>query len=352
MSQAPSEERSDTQAGLSLFDVLLFVLRESRVLLLVPAVVFLLTVVTLLLMPRKYTAYTSFLPQSGGGGTTRLAGLAAQFGVNIPLGEPADLSPRFYGDLVLSTQTLLQAAGATYTTSDSTTKPLLDLWEVEGESEPQRLAKAVRKLRRVVESTVDDETGVVRISARTLDPTLSVGIVQRLLAQVEEFNIANRRLQAEAEQSFMDERTQQLQSELRGAEAALQAFLERNREIGGSSRLQFERERLERETAFRRDLYLGVAQAYERARIEARRSTPLIAIVERPRTPPEPDRRYLLMRGLLAIFAGTLLAVGFGLAKHLWRSESNRKPTDAREVTTRARGIFKIRSGAREETVN
>jgi uncharacterized protein involved in exopolysaccharide biosynthesis len=324
----------ETHAGrpISLLELWVFGLREWRLLLGVPLALLLLTGVVGLLLPRHYTVGASFLPQSSNPSAGRLAGLAAQFGVSLPMSEPATLTPQFYGELLRSTQTLREAAAASYQLDSGPAEPLVDIWRAKGKTPGLRLNAAIRRLRKALKVSVDQETGLVKFSVRTRNPELSTGLAERFLVSVDSFNIANRQRMAEAEREFMDERVRQLRVELDAAEGALQAFLERNREVSGSSRLLFERERLQREADFRRQMYLGVAQAYERARLESLRNTPVIALVERPRVPVEPDRRYLIVKGLLAAIAGFIVATVIGAGRAYLRLERAQRPAVAAEA--------------------
>lgn len=99
----------------------------------------------MLLLPRIYTATASFMPQVGEGQASRLAGLAAQFGVSVPTGE-AGQTPRFYADLLRSRELLKQTALAEYRlVADGGGQPirgdLIALLEIEADTPPWRWSR-------------------------------------------------------------------------------------------------------------------------------------------------------------------------------------------------------------------
>jgi uncharacterized protein involved in exopolysaccharide biosynthesis len=101
--------------------------------------------------------------------------------------------------------------------------------------------------------------------------------------------------------------------EKRQAEDELQAFLQRNRDFRSSPQLSFAYDRLADNVSLRQQLYTAVAQAYEQARIEEVRDTPVITVVEAPMLPARPDPRpffrAIAATVLLALVAARVLAL-------------------------------------------
>src|SRR5436190_4532154 len=91
---AASEPAAPDMSVLGAFDVLL---RNRRLLILLPTVLIAVTASMSLLARPTYTTTFSFMPQSAKTPST-LAGVAAQFGVLIP--TDAAQSPAFYVDLL------------------------------------------------------------------------------------------------------------------------------------------------------------------------------------------------------------------------------------------------------------
>lgn len=278
---------------------------------------FLIVVVITLLLPRTYTVAASFTPQSERM-PSNLAGIAAQFGVALPAAD-AGSNPDFYVELLQSRRILGETVKGTYTFPTDTGEvsgTLIEILEVEGETEGEREQAALRKFRGMVEAELDRPSGVVTVEVETENPHLSAQVARRLLDLLNRFNLETRQSQAAAERRFTEVRLGEAKEELLGVENRLQSFLEVNRDIGNSPLLQFRQDRLQREVDIRQAVVSALAQNYEQARIDEVRDIPVITVVEEPEPPALPDRRMLLLRGVLALVAGALLGalVAFFLA--------------------------------------
>lgn len=280
----------------------------------------LIAVVPPLVLPRSYTATSGFTPQNRRPQGT-LSGLAGQLGLALPLNLDGGHSPAFYADRLLSPQLLRQVVDTRYPVSSDTgsaSVSLIDLLRAKGKTPALRRDAAVRELRRAVDASVDNKTGIVTLRVTLEDPLLARQVNQRMLNLLDEFNLQNRQSQAAAERRFTEARVAQVRRDLREAEDRLQAFLQRNREYRLSPQLTFEHDRLQREIDLQQEVFTSLAQSYEQARIEEVRDTPLITVVENPTEPVRPDSRRLVLKCLLGLLfggaVGLLLAVGRGYA--------------------------------------
>ena len=99
---SPSIFEEDT---ISLSDILLTMAEQLKVIVLVPfiAVFLTFTYVQFIQQPQYVSWATVLFPSSSGGNLGGLAGLASQFGVNVPMGATADLSsPSLFPELLRS----------------------------------------------------------------------------------------------------------------------------------------------------------------------------------------------------------------------------------------------------------
>jgi uncharacterized protein involved in exopolysaccharide biosynthesis len=325
---------------LSVTALLAVLLRHLRLLVGIPLAFAFAVALFVLLQDRTYTAVVSFSPSSPQASLSQMAGLAAQFGVQLP-GSAGAGSPEFYADLVRSTEFLKRVAETTFTrASDGARGSYAVLAEIEKSTAAKTLDATIRTLRQdviLVEPRL--QTGVVRISVKTDWPDVSAQIASTLLTEIDAFNIRSHQQQAGADQRFAQERMQLANAELRKTEDQLQSFLNRNREFRSDPALFFEYERMQRDVAMRQSVYTMLSQTLEQARIEASRNTPSIRVIEQGEKPLVPDRRRLVVKTALALMVG--LAVAFAaafMAESLARegiSESDR--ATLRAALTRAR---------------
>ena len=262
-----------------------------------------------LLGSRKWSSTATFVPQARRAAGGNLQGLAAQFGISAPTGEAAQQSPAFYADLVTSREILSDVATRSYrTVDDSIPRALADVWKIKNVDPARRHADTIRRLAESIDASVTQKTGVVNLSVRTVDPLLSRRIADAIIEGLNRFNMQIRQSQASAERRFSEQRLSEVRADLRSAEDDLQVFLQRNREYQGSADLRFRQDRLARVVTMQQQIYSSMAQAYEQAKLEEVRDTPLLTVVVRPDRPAYPDTRGLIKKAFLA-FIVTALAV-------------------------------------------
>ncbi len=300
------------------FRLLVVALRHRGLIVHWAVVVAILVIGIALVLPRSWTVSTSFLPQARRT-PTNLAGLAAQFGVAIPVSDPSQ-APPFYVDLLRSRELLEKVVDTSYTFryGDSTrTAQVADVFRIRERHPARRRDDAIRELRDHVIPTFDLKTGVVRLEVSVRYPDLALQITSHLLTELNQFNLVTRQSQAAAERVFTGTRLQEVQRDLREAEDELQAFLERNREFRNSPLLTFHQDRLARKVSEQQLLYTSLSQAHEQAKIDEVRDTPVFTVLEEPAIPARPDRRYLLFKALLALIVGGGAGLAIGLVRDL-----------------------------------
>ena len=320
MTDAPSNA-----SEISLIRLLNIVLAYRSLVVVCALGLFTLAVVVSLLLPRTFTVESSFTPQSDRM-PSNLAGIAAQFGVALPSADASD-SPDFYIELLSSRRILGETINTRYTFPTDTgevTGTLVDILGVEGETDGEREQKALRAFKGMLTAELDRPSGVITFEVETSNPELSAKIAQRLLDQLNQFNLESRQTQAGAERRFTERRLAEAKDELLETENRLQGFLEVNRDVGTSPLLRFRQERLEREMSIRQAVVTALAQNYEQARIDEVRDIPLITVVESPKAPAMPDSRMLLLRGLLALIAGSMLGAFIAFGAGLYPGQPER----------------------------
>src|SRR5207249_3089073 len=155
-------------------------------------------------------------------------------------------------------------------------------------------------LEKWISTSVSGKTGVVSFTVEARSRWLALGIANRTLEVLNDFNVHRRQTQAGAERRFVEGRLAELKDELHAAEDKVQRFLQQNREFRNSPPLLFEYERLQREVATRQAIYTTLAESYERARINEVRDTPAITVLQAPRLPLLPQSRRLVLKSVLA----------------------------------------------------
>jgi uncharacterized protein involved in exopolysaccharide biosynthesis len=307
---APSNE------GLSLLDVMSAVLRGRRLVVTAGLVCAVALGIFLLVRPRTYTSTASFTPQASRSELAGLGGLAAQFGVAVPAGE-SNQSPAFYADLLKSRtilEPLVDTVERVHQGGAAVTGTFASLSRITARDSAERVEKAIKALRKAMDVTVVEKTGMVKVSLRTRYAELSHNILAGALEKVDDFNQRVRRSQAAAQREFLDRRIAAVSAELHGAEDSLRAFAEANRgSLLTAPQLLVRQQRLNRSVSLHEQVYASLAQALEQAKLDEIRDAPLITVVEQPSLAPVPDPRGTIIKTLLAFlvgcFAGAVLAI-------------------------------------------
>ena len=286
-------------------------LRHPRLLIMAPLVGMLVFVASARLVPVMYVAESQFLPQIS---TT----VSEVFG--FPVASQGGGGVDFYQTLLESRQFLKEIALSEYRflsagAEDSTVGNIIEIFEINQPTHEERVLAAVRLLRRsVIDVEIDRRTNVMTLETTTSWPELSTLLNRRLLEHTNTFNLERRQSQARTERLFVEGRMHARAEELKTAEDELEQFLDRNRSLESSPQLQFQRGRIQRRVNLAAGVYTTLSQAYEQARIDEVRNTPVVTIVD----PPEGSvraERLVPRRGAM----GFVLGLGIGIAIALSR---------------------------------
>lgn len=281
-----------------------------------------LAVLGRVILPKQWRSEAAFMPQArqAAGG---IGGIAAQLGVDVPTADPAQ-SPHFYVELLRSSQ-FLRRASAAYPTSTGKPVALASLLDAEDGDTARARENVGEALLSHMTVLVAPRTGVVSVNLRLSDPVASRSVLMRLLDELDAFNVETRRSRAQAERKFTERRVVELRTELREAEDRLEEFLRRNRITQFSPELTFQRDRLAREISLRQQVYSTMVQAYEQAKIDEVRDTPVLTRITGPTLPSRPDGpgpfRAMAFGFLLGVVATLLARVAWPLMKTVRRAD-------------------------------
>jgi uncharacterized protein involved in exopolysaccharide biosynthesis len=265
-------------------------------------------VIANLVQPRLYTSTASFIPQASGNKLSALSSVASQFGLSVGSTDQAGSLPDFYLALLQQKTILGHVVDASYQVPGppAHSATLVDIYGKAGNSRESKREQAIQVLSRRTTVTLTPKIGLVRLDVSAPTAPLAQQLAQSFLRFVNETNLEMRRQRAADEGKFIDDRLELARGELFKAEDQLQYFLRTNRDIHASPELTFQHDRLQREVTMRQQIFASLSQAYEQARLDQVRDTPLISVVEPPQVPPLPDPRHLGVRLALGLLLGFL----------------------------------------------
>jgi len=300
----------------SLLEVASVMLERWKLVLGLPLAAALAAAVISLVIPAKYTATATFVPEVQSSGASLpggMLGLAAQFGIAVP--GAATNSPAFYAEVLrsrtLRDQVLLASFRDPRTSNPNDTALGLDILRINGDSQRERLENGRMLLDHVMAIRVDRNTNIVSASAETRYATFSADLVNLFIHLLNRFNLQARQSNAVTRRAFIEGRVTDAGAELRDAEGELKRFLEQNRQFESSPELMFRYERLQRQVSIKEEVLTTLRRAYEEARIQEVNDTPVITVIDRavpPKNKSSPKRKLnvavgFLVGGVLGVFA-------------------------------------------------
>ena len=305
--------RADRGEEVSFFDLLTPLVRRWKIIVATAFGVALVAAVLLMLQTPIYTARTTFTPETSsgsgpGGGLAALAGVANQLGLGM--GGTGSVSPDFFVKLAGSGEVLRSVLRAEFddpARSGGARQPLLQILEVRGKNPEEQLQKGVILLRKRIEATADKSTGIVTLEVDMEAPQLAAAVANHMVQLLNQFNLERRQSQSREQRRFTGERVAEAERDLRTAERAELAFLQRNRDYSSSPVLEFEAGRLHRDVQTKQELFLTLSKAHTEARIAEVRDTPVLTLVDSAVAPFQRSRPKRTIGVIIAFILGGLL---------------------------------------------
>jgi uncharacterized protein involved in exopolysaccharide biosynthesis len=314
--------------------------------------------------PKQYKVEVRMLPESKsttGGASALLRQFSGLGGFAMPLGEGADaIGPMLYPDVLKSTPFYLEllSSKVTYKTDDETlditvfeylndyTKsslmgvvmkysiklPWTIIGWIRGDKEPEtstthspsqitQISKeqsdAIKGLQDKISASIDQKNGVISISTEFGDPYITAQIANFSVNYLSNYITEYRVEKAKTDLQFIEERYLEKEKEYLYAQKELAQFRDANRNVQ-SAAARTEEERLNNKYTLAFNVYNGLAQQLEQAKIKVQEETPVIKILEPVKVPVErskPKRSLILV---VFAFLGGFIGVGYVFGKLIW----------------------------------
>jgi uncharacterized protein involved in exopolysaccharide biosynthesis len=261
-----------------------------------------------------------------------------------------------YTDVAKSDALLGRIAEGRYATSAGDSVTLIQFLKISGDSPELRRARALRMLATPIQATATARTGVVTLSATFSDPLIAKAVVQRIIDELVRFNVETRQTQASAERRFTERQLKEAKDSLSDAESNLRGFLKANRgDYRSSPDLMLEQDRLSRRVTMQQQISTTLAQAYEQAKIEEVRDTPVITVLQPPERPVLPNSRRTVVKTAIGFFLGLVLAILIVLARTTLSRRREAGERDVEELAMAWQGVrraLRLHGGSRTSDSN
>jgi len=330
--------------AISLSDMLLTIAEQIKVIMLTIfiSIFIAFTHVQFFQVPQYVSWATVLLPTSGGnlGG---LAGLASQFGVNVPSNAgSADLSsPSLFPELLRSrtfAEKILDKKF--YTEKFKKELPLLAILTHGSESpkvgKDTLVTQALGSLGKILEFNENSPSAFSLIRVTASEPEFAKKLAEVVLLELEALNRSYKSQSINEKTAFIEQRITAVKSELEDSEQSLKAFSEQNRQIS-SPALQLDYERLSRDVEIQKGIFLTLKQQFELAKIEQVQEASIFQVLDKPQAPLSPINK----NWKLSVFFAGILGIGLGIMIGFIRAYIDNSDLDERKKIRRMKYIIK-----------
>jgi len=282
------------------------------------------------------------LPSSSSGNLSGIAGLASQFGVNVPTGASADLSsPSLFPELLRSRTFAEKILDKKFYTKEFGRELSLLTILTHGNDPPEfnrdtLVAAALESLGDILEFDQDPSSTFSVIKVTVSEPVFAKELAEVTLAELEALNRFYKSQTVNEKTNFIANRIASVENDLKSSETSLKEFNEKNRQIS-SPALQLEQGRLARDVDIQKGIYLTLKQQFELAKIEEVQEASIVQVLDKPQVPLGPINKNLKLNVLLA----SILGVGLGIIIGFIRAYADNSDMDERKKLRRVKHLFK-----------
>jgi len=338
---SPSIYEEDT---ISLSDIFLIIAEQLKVIVLTTFIsVFLtFTYVQFIKQPQYVSWATVLLPENKAGSLGGLAGLATQFGVNVPTGAQGDLSsPSLFPELIKSRTFAEQLFDKEFYTVEFEGKLSLLAILTHGNEPPEvgkdtLITQALKSLHNILEFDENSSSTFSMIRVTTSEAVFAKELAEVVILELEALNRFYKSQTVNEKTSFINQRITSVEVDLEKSEQALKTFNEKNRQIS-SPALQLEQEKLARNVEIQKGIFLTLKQQLELAKIEQIQGSSIVQILDKPQIPLGPSNKNLKQ----SVLSAGILGLGLGILFGFFRSYLNNKDLVERKKFRRIKHLIK-----------
>ena len=286
---------------------------------------------------------TILLPDNKSDNLPGLAGLASQFGVNVPLDNLTDLSsPSLYPEL-LKSRTFAERIFDKKFFIKKYNKELSLLSIITHGDKPTSRSKnslkeeAIIKLNDKYLFYIEDPSSsfsVIKIS--TSEAQFSKDLADVVLSELDILNRSLKSKTVNEKTIFIENRIESVKSDLEVTEIKLKNFKEKNRQISSPS-LALEEDRLEREVDVQKGIYLTLKQQLELAKIDEVQEQSIVQLLDSPVVPISPANKNIITSLILSFITGITFGIILGFIRNFLQSDD----IDERKKLRRTKHFFK-----------
>jgi uncharacterized protein involved in exopolysaccharide biosynthesis len=323
----PDDFEEDT---ISLTNIMLTLARQIKIIIITPTILCTLTIIYVMFFAKPiYKSTSKIMYSSSSGGMAQAVGLAAQFGIAIPTGQP---EPKWAYPEIIKSRTLARSIlKRKFDTNEfGPQKNLLQILTY-GNDNPQVGLDtleiiAVDKFLLMIDISEDRATAILTLNINASEPIFAAEVNQALIEELDAHQRKYNKTKTSNTKQFIEERIIDIEKELMAAEEDLKVFMDRNRRIENSPALQLEKQRIGREVTVLTGVFTTLKQQLETIKIEEVSESDYVIILDAPEVPlkrSKPNKRSMVeMAGILGIGFGVIIGI---IRDNIAKTESETK---------------------------
>ena len=322
---------------ISLSDILLVLAKQLKLLIITPLVFGVITAYYVLFMVSPTYVSSAKIMSSGGGSSSQLQGLAAQFGVSVP-GGASKGAQWVYTDLIKSRTLARALLDRKFDTNkygpQKSLLQILTYGDEEPEVGPDTLMKiGIKSYLGMIEVEQDRASSIYTITVNAFEPQFAADLCAALIEELDTHQRTYKTAKVKETRLFIEGRIVDVQKELEEAEEDLKVFRDRNRQIQASPALLLEQQRFIRETAVLTGVFTTLKQQLEMTKIEEVRESTLVQVLDPPEAPLNRDSPKRKRSVLLSLILGFGVAMGLAFVKEYASNSDDEEKGKLREIT-------------------
>lgn len=300
---------------IELMDLLILFAKQMKIIIIFPFILCSISIIYLSFFAQPIYTSTSKIMSSTGGTVSQAAGIAAQFGINIPSNNteqkwvyPEILRSRTLAREIIKKNFILN--------NDGTEKTLLDILtngiKKNNSADKALESHAIDRFLSMIEIYENVTTSILTLKINTFDPVFASQLNQALIQELDSHQRKYNKAKTSEAKIFIEERIIDVEKELVTAEENLKVFVDRNRRIENSPSLQLIRQRLSREVTVLTGVFTTLKQQLETTKIEEVKESNYVVVLDKPEIPlkrSKPNKKStVLIMGIIGLSLGIFSA--------------------------------------------
>ena len=305
----------DEQQEISLFDILLVLTKQIKIVLIVPTVFCIIGAFYAIFISKPlYISTSKFMSTSGTNSVSSAAGIAAQLGINVSSNSNDGkwVYPEIIKSRTLAKSILRRKINTIKFGEQKTISDILNFLNNNSKKTTKiNQSKIINIFLKMISVKENIKNGVYEITVEASEPDLAAKINKVIIEELASHQNKHNKKKKGQTREFIEDRIINTENELKNAEEELKDFRDRNRRIENSPNLLLEQQRLSREVTVLIGVYTTLKQQLETIKIEEVKDSEYFIMIDEPEIPlfrSKPERKNIvILYGAFGLFLGVFI---------------------------------------------